>query len=146
MASLRDAFASEDKKQIVIDECLQILDQEVADKSGISGMAIKAGFKAVKGIRPGFIRQVVHDLLPEFADALDPMYQEAIESDKEVGKYLVDNSGRAADALLAITDNKAVKSKNRLVKKTYEKLRGQAKKNVEAAMPRLGKLIEKHGE
>jgi hypothetical protein len=146
MASLQDAFASEEKKQIVIEDCLQVLDQEVADKSGISGMAIKAGFKAVKGVRPGFIRQVVHDLLPEFANALDPMYQEAVEGEKEVGKYFVDNSGKAADALLAITDAKAVKSKNKLVKKTYEKLRGQAKKNVEAAMPRLGKLIEKHGE
>jgi hypothetical protein len=32
-----------------------------------------------------------------------------------------------------------------LVKGTYEKLRGTAKKNVEAAVPRVGKLIEKHG-
>lgn len=145
MASLQDAFASEEKKTVVIDECLDLLDREVADKSGISGLAIKAGFKAVKSVRPGFIRQVVHDLIPEFAKALDPMYQEAKSDEKEVGRYFVDNSGKAADALLAITDRKAVNAKNRMVKATYEKLRGQAKKNVEAAMPRLGKLIEKHG-
>ena len=145
MPSLQDAFASEEKKNIVIDDCLHVLDQEVADKSGISGLAIKAGFKAVKGVKPGFIRGVVHDLLPEFASALDPMYQEATAAGKDVGKYFVDNSGKAADALLAITDKKAVHAKNRMGKATYEKLRPQAKKNVEAAMPRLGKLIEKHG-
>jgi hypothetical protein len=146
MASLQDAFASDEKKKnVVIDDCLDLLDREVADKSGLSGLAVKAGFKAVKGIRPGFIRQVVHDLLPEFAKALDPMYQEAIGADKDVGRYFVDNSGKAADALLAITDQKAVRAKNRMVKATYDKLRGQAKKNVETAMPRLGKLIEKHG-
>jgi hypothetical protein len=31
-----------------------------------------------------------------------------------------------------------------VVKGTYDKLRGTAKKNVEAAVPRLGKLIERH--
>jgi hypothetical protein len=31
-----------------------------------------------------------------------------------------------------------------VVKATYERLRGTAKKNVEAAVPRLGRLIEKH--
>lgn len=145
MASLPDAFSSDEKKQIVIEDCLALLDLEVADKKGIGGLAVKAGFKAVKGIRPGFIRGVVHDLVPEFAKALDPMYQQAITDDADVGRYFVDKSAEAADALLAITDKKAVNAKNRLVKTTYNKLRGQAKKNVEAAMPRLGKLIEKHG-
>lgn len=145
MPSLEDTFASADTKKTVIADCLVILDQEVADKKGIGGLAIKAGFKAVKGIRPGFIEGVVHDLVPEFAKALDPMYQDALGNGKDVGRYFVDNSADAADALLAITDKKAVKSTNKLVKTTYNKLRGQAKKNVEAAMPRLGKLIEKHG-
>jgi hypothetical protein len=49
-----------------------------------------------------------------------------------------------ADALLSITDKKAERSKSGLVKSTYEKLRGSAKKNVEHAVPRLGKLVERH--
>ncbi len=36
------------------------------------------------------------------------------------------------------------KSPHGVVKGAYEKLRGTAKKNVEAAVPRLGRLIEKH--
>jgi hypothetical protein len=49
-----------------------------------------------------------------------------------------------ADALLSITDAKAGHSKSGMVKGTYEKLRSSAKKNVEAAVPRLATVIEKH--
>jgi hypothetical protein len=144
MASLGDHLTSEDKKARVIDDCIELLDAEVSDKSGMSGMAIRAGYKAVNGIRPGFVRGVVRDLLPEFASALDPIYQEALSKGEGVAGYVVKNGPRAADALLAITDGKAERAKSGLVKSTYHRLRGMAKKNVEAAMPRLGKLIEKH--
>lgn len=144
MSSLTDALTAPEKKAAVIDDCLELIDAEVADKGGISGLAIKAGFGAVKGVKPGFIKQAVTDLLPEFAKALDPIYQDAKSGGGPVAEFFVKNSSRAADALLAITDAKAARSKSGVVKGTYEKLRGSAKKNVEAAMPRLGKMVEKH--
>lgn len=144
MSKLADVLNAPDRKRDVVRDCLGIIDAEVADKGGLSGMAIKAGYKAVKGVKPGFVERVVDGLLPEFADAVDPIFQEAKEADEPVGSHFVANSARVADSLLAITDGKAERSKNRVVKKTYEKLRGQAKKNVEAAVPRLGDLIAKH--
>lgn len=144
MASLTETLTNETRKAAVIDDCCALIDAEVADKSGISGLAIKAGYSAVKGIKPGFIKHAVTDLLPEFAKALDPLYQEAKTGGKPVGAHLAANSGRTADALLAITDGKVHHSKSGLIKGTYEKLRGSAKKNVEAAVPRLARLIEKH--
>lgn len=144
MARLPDVLTRDDKRSSVVQDCLTLIDAEVADKSGISGMAIKAGYKAVKGIKPGFVEKVVHDLLPEFAGAMDPIYQEALESGQPVRAYFVDNQGRVADALLAITDGRAQRTKSGVVKATYERLRGSAKKNVEQAIPRLGALIEKH--
>ena len=57
---------------------------------------------------------------------------------------IVTTCTRVADALLTITDDKAKRSKSGMVKGTYEKLRGSAKKNVEAAVPRIGAMIEKH--
>ncbi|MEO6420550.1 MAG: hypothetical protein ABIP39_14130 [Polyangiaceae bacterium] len=133
-----------DKKTVVVEDCLALIDAEVKDKSGISGLAIKAGYGAVKGVKPGFIKQAVSDLLPEFAKALEPIHEEATAAKKPVADFFASNSGRVADALLAITDGKAAKSKSGVVKGTYEKLRGSAKKNVEAAVPRLGRMIEKH--
>jgi hypothetical protein len=144
MANLSDVLTDPLKKDQIVDECCALLDAEVGDRGGISGFAIKAGYGAVKGIRPGFVRHVVSDLLPEFASGISPMIDEALAKTTPVGKYLEQNSSRVADALLAITDAKAARAKNAVVKGAYDKLRGMAKKNVEAAVPRLGKLVEKH--
>jgi hypothetical protein len=144
MPSLPEMLAAPDKMDVVIDDCLALIDAEVADKGGISGLALKAGYGAVKGIKPGFIRNVVHDLLPDFARELDPFYQEAVEKKKKPSEYFPQNASRVADALLSITDAKAKTAKSGVVRSTYDKLRGTAKKNVEAALPRLGRLVEKH--
>jgi hypothetical protein len=144
MPTLPEVLTSESSKARVIEDCCALIDAEVKDKGGISGLAIKAGYGAIKGVKPGFVRNVVSDLLPEFASALDPMYQEAKSAGKPVADFFVAHSPRVAEALLAITDDKARRAKNALVKGTYDKLRGTAKKNVEAAVPRLGKMIETH--
>ena len=145
MSNLTEALTGDSKKSAVVDDCMALIDAEVADKGGLSGLAVKAGYKAVQGIKPGFVRQVVTDLLPDFAKALEPIYQEAKDSGRGVKDHFTSHSVQVADALLTITDDKAKRSKSGMVKGTYEKLRGSAKKNVEQAVPRLGKMIEKHG-
>jgi hypothetical protein len=144
MSTLSEALSSDSRKSVVVDDCLALIDAEVSDKGGLTGLAIKAGYKTIQGVKPGFVRQVVVDLLPEFASALDPLYQEAKSGGRNVEEYFNANATRAADALLSITDEKAKRSRSGMVKGTYEKLRGSAKKNVEAAVPRLAAMIEKH--
>lgn len=144
MTSLAATLSDEKKKPQVVDDCCKLIDEEVAGKSGLSGFAIKAGYGAVKGIKPGFVRQVVTDLLPEFAKVLDPIHAEALTQKKAVPAYFEANAPRVADALLTITDSKAKNAKSGVVKGTYEKLRPTAKKHVESAVPRLARLIEKH--
>jgi hypothetical protein len=143
--SLVDALTDEAKKKDVIKDCCELIDAEVKDKGGISGLAIKAGYSAVKGIKPGFVEKAVEDLIPEFAKALDPIYADAKSQNKPVGDFFSSNKARVADALLSITDAKAARAKSGVAKGAYDKLRGSAKNNVEAAVPRLGKLIEKYG-
>ncbi len=144
MPNLTEALTEEAHRATVVDDCASLIDAEVADKGGLTGLAIKAGYRTVQGIKPGFVRNVVTDLLPEFAQALDPLYQEAKSKGRGVREYFNANTSRVADALLSITDEKANRSKSGMIKGTYEKLRGSAKKNVEAAVPRLGAMIEKH--
>jgi hypothetical protein len=144
MPNLTEILTSDTQKNGVIDDCVALIDAEVGDKGGLSGLAIKAGYRAVQGVKPGFVRQVVTDLLPDFAVALDPLYQEAKGSGRGVRDFMTANSPRVADALLGITDEKAKRARSALVKGTYEKLRGSAKKNVEAAVPRLAAMVEKH--
>ncbi|HHH30902.1 MAG TPA: hypothetical protein ENK57_21510, partial [Polyangiaceae bacterium] len=64
MTSLKDALSDDTKRNAVIDACVQLVDDEVQKKKGLGGMVIKGGYKAIKGISPGFIRKVVDKLLP----------------------------------------------------------------------------------
>ena len=93
--------------------------------------------------RMGLTHHVPDGALLDFAGKLDPIYQEAKSGGKNIADHFVANKGRAADALLEITDARAQKKSGTVVK-TYEKLRPNAKSQVEAAIPRLGKLVAKY--
>jgi hypothetical protein len=135
MATLRELLGGPEKRNAVVDDSLRVLDAEVDDKSGLGGLAIKTAYK---------VGEVVDHLLDDFLNALDPLYQEALSQGVPPRKHLESNPSRVADALLGITDARAARAKNQLVKSTYEKLRGSAKKHVEASVPRLGGLFERH--
>ncbi|HEY8944469.1 MAG TPA: hypothetical protein VIM73_09410 [Polyangiaceae bacterium] len=144
MASLTEQLGSGDKRQAVINDALQVLEQEVGDKSGLTGIAIKGAYKLVQGIKPGFLRQVVDHLLDDFLVALDPVYQEAVAKKVPAGPHFVEQKSRVADALLAVTDRRAQRAESATLKGGYEKLRSIAKKQVEAAAPRLSAMLERH--
>jgi hypothetical protein len=146
MPSLKEQLGTGEKRQQVVEDAIKVLDQEVADKGGLTGLAIKGGYKVVQGIRPGFVRDVVAGLLDDFLDAMDPLYQEAKQKARPAGQYLQENKSRVADSLLGVTDRKAQRADNAVLKKAYEKLRPLAKGQVEAAVPRLAALLDKHAE
>lgn len=143
MASLKEMLGDPPARQGVVNDACEVLDQEVADKGGLSGAAIKAAYAVVKGIKPGFVRDVIDNLLDDFLVALDPIYQQAASAGTPPGQHLVQQAGPAAEALLAITDARAARAERAVIKKTYERLRPTAKKHVEAAMPRVGALLER---
>jgi hypothetical protein len=142
--SLVEQIEDGSKRQAVIEDALRVLDAEVDDKSGLSGIAVKTAYKVVKGIAPGFLNQVMDRLLNDFLNAVDPVYQDAVARGEAPSKALANQSGAVADRLLAVTDARAARAKQPVVQKTYEKMRPSAKKHVEAAMPRLGQLLERH--
>lgn len=144
MSTLRELLGGAQKRGAVVDDALKVLDAEVDSKSGLGGIAIKTAYKVVRGISPDFLRRTVDHLLDDFLNALDPIYQEAVQRGVDARQHLVSNPARVADQLLAITDARAARAENQMVKKTYEKLRDGAKKHVEAAVPRLGDLFSRH--
>jgi hypothetical protein len=144
MASLSEQLGGGETRAKVIGDACHVLDQEVADKGGISGLAIKGAYKIVQGIKPGFVHEVVDALLDDFLTAIDPLYQEAATKQRPAGPYLRENASRVADALLAVTDRRSTQAKRQVVRSAYEKLRPMAKKQVEAAAPRLADLLERH--
>lgn len=141
--SLTAALADSEKRNQVIDDCVKLVDDEVSRKKGLGGMVIKTGYKAVKGIKPGFIRNVVDKLFGEWAQKLDPIWDEAVAAGTP-RKHFESQRSRVAEALLSVTDDKSKNAENGLVRSTYGKLRPSAKQHVEEAVPALAVLLEKH--
>jgi fructosamine-3-kinase len=142
--NLNDVLSDEAKRASIIEDICGLVDDEVGKQRGISGLAVKAGYKLVQGVKPGFVRKVVQSLLPEFAAALEPIREQAVSQGQAVGSYFSAHTQEVAEALLAVTDGRAQSSDHGSVKGAYGKLRGSARKNVESAVPGLGKIIEKY--
>ena len=144
MVDLVDTLMGAERRGVVIEDCCTLIDEEVKSKTGISGLAIKAGYKTLKGVRPAAVRQAVTELLPDFVSELAPLHKEARGEGKSMSEFFSAHSDRAADALLSVTDRRAGLADKGIVKVAYEKLRPMAQKNVCAALPRLGQLVDKH--
>src|SRR5579864_340931 len=110
MGPLAAALTDPAVRPRVVEACCALVEAEVAARSGLSGFAVRAGYRAVKAIRPTMIRETVDSLLPDFAAALEPLHAEAPGSAFE--PHLCANADRAALALLGVTDRRAEKSKS----------------------------------
>ncbi len=142
--NLNELLNDEATRASIIEDVCGLVNDEVAKQRGISGVAVKAGYKLVQGVKPGFVRNVVQALLPEFAAALEPVLEQAATQGQPAGSYFSAHTPEVAEALLSVTDGRAQSSEHRSVKGAYARLRGSARKNVESAVPGLGKIIEKY--
>jgi hypothetical protein len=137
---LIDGLADANRKQMLVADCTKLLDTQVASMSGVSGMALKAGYAAIKGIAPTYCAGAIERLLPESFAALEPIWDEGVKTGDPVA-HLTQNCDRTADALLSVTDVRIQKSSNSTVKSVYSKFRNSAKKHVEDAVPGLAQVI-----
>lgn len=135
-----------ERRERVVKDAVALVESEVKAKGGISGMAIKAGFAAVNKVKPTLIPEAVNNLLERFLDQLEPFLQQWTESGRKetLSTYLSARQSEVANALLAVTDQRAQEVKAGLVKKTYQRLRPTGQKNVEAAIPGLGRTLQPH--
>jgi hypothetical protein len=146
MPDLKSILTDPTRRKQVVRDAEQLLEAEVDAKSGLSGLAIKGAFKVVKSFRPGIIPDTIDGLLDDFAARLDPFYQAHATqgAGRSLVDYLTERKGELADALLAITDERARHTRHAVLKSAYEKLRPEGKKHVEAAIPGVARLIDKH--
>lgn len=146
MTTLVEKLTAPETRPQVVAACVDLVESEVASKKGLSGAAIKTGFKVVKAVKPGMVPGAVDTLLPEFAAAMQPIYAKATEGAGDPAAaftdYIVKNDDETAEALLGVTDARAQRAANATIKKTYQKLRGGAKDHVKAAIPGLARVMK----
>ncbi len=131
------------KNQIAVD-CTHLIDEQVASKGGLGGMALKTAYKVVNGVGPGYVTGAIGRILPEACAALDPMWATGVETGNPVA-YLTENCSEAADVILSVTDARLHKA-NSAVSAVYRQLRKSIKKDVELAVPGLASIIGQHAQ
>lgn len=146
-ATLKEILLAPERRPTVVADLQSLVDREVASKGGMSGFAIKASFAVVKKFKSGFVAHAIDQMLPEFAHKLQPSYAKFDpDRDGTLGNYLAAHSSAVSDMLLGVADGRARRSEHEAVKKAYQKVRPQAKKHVEHALPALGNVIEQHAK
>lgn len=145
VAALNETLLDPARLPAVVADVQALIDAEVSDKSGASGLALKGGYGAVKKVGPSIVPDAVEGLLPSFVSRLEPFWQDyRIAGGAGFGDYLAARGDDVANALLGVTDDKIEGTSKTAVKKVYSSLRPSAHKHVVAALPRLGALVEKH--
>jgi len=129
-------------KARLVQDCTVLIDQQVAAKNGLSGLALKTAYKVVNGVGPTYIPGAIGRLLPEVLSALDPLWAEGLQTGDPVA-YLTQNGSITADTILSVTDAR-IKHSGGVVKSSYNQLRKSVKGDVEAAVPELARLIGNH--
>ena len=148
MGIVKDKLLDSGTRPAVIIDCVQLVDNEVASKKGVTGMMIKGGYKAFKAIKPTIVKEAVDILLDSFIEIADGHYGEYMEDEPEkknsFESWVSSRSARIADDLLGVTDDIMNRSNKAALKKIYKGMRGIAQKNVAVAVPAVGRLVEKH--
>jgi len=146
MKPMKEALEAADRTKLIADT-VNLIDAEVQRKRGVSGFAIRNGYKVVKKLKNGrMIEKAVNMLLDEFTDALSPLHDTFREEggSGSFATYLQKHDEKASNALLSITDEKARGAESKVIKKTYNTLRPQAVGHVKEALPGVGRMIDQY--
>ncbi len=141
-ATLQEILLAPDTRPQVVNDCYLLIEQEISEKSGVSGTAVKLAYKTVNAFRPGHIRYMVDNLLPQLVDRLEPYWADfSTSGGSGFGDYLAKRGEEVSQALLSVTDARAASSGRPTIIKAYRAVRGSAVKHVQAALPQVGDLV-----
>lgn len=145
MTTLQQTLLAPETLPTVVSDVQALIDGEVNGKSGLSGAGLKVAYKAVTSFAPGYYQSVIEHMLPDMTAQLEPFWAHfAASGEGSFGDYLAKRDEEVAQALLSVTDRMARDSERAVVVKAYNAVRGGAAKNIQAALPALGVLVQKH--
>jgi len=140
---LSDTLQDQSVKDAVVADCVRLIDEQVAAKKGLSGMALKTAYRVVKGIGADYLPGAIARVLPQVMTAIDPLWQEGQQTGDPVA-YFNQHRSQVADRVLSVTDARVENSSNTIVRSSYNQLRKSIKGDVELAIPGVAEIIQRH--
>ncbi len=144
MATLQEQLLTPANAPHLIADTKALVQGEL-DSKGITAAPLKGAYKAVTAFAPGYYEEAITAMLPGIVHQLEPFWVDFKASGGAAfGDYLSKRGGEVSESLLAVTDDMAANSGRATVVKAYHLVRGGAGKNIEAALPALGALVQKY--
>lgn len=145
MSNLHTIAADATKRKQLVSELTALIADEVKRTGGMTGFAVKGGYKVVSSLKGGqMIPIAVNSLLDQFIDGIEPLTQRFAESaENDFARFMKLNERDAVNALLAVTDRRARTASN-AVQGAYRKLRPLAERQVSSALPEVGRVLGKY--
>lgn len=139
--TLQEALLAPDVRDNVIADTVTLVSEEVSEK----GLIIKGAYKTITAFASGIVHDMIEALLPAFLEKLQPFWADfTANGGGAFGDYLAARGEEVSEALLSVTDERAANSERAPLRKAYSAVRPSGVKNVAAALPRLGALVQKY--
>lgn len=110
MATLQEMLLAPDTRPRVVADCEELVTNQVAELSGVTGAAVKLAYNTVRRFDSNHIHGMIETILPSVADALQPYWAqfsaEYTPSSGDFGSFLAARDEEVSEALLAITDRR----------------------------------------
>lgn len=144
MATLQELLLTPERAPQLIADTQALVDEQISSK-GITAAPLKAAYKAVTSFAPGYYQEAISAMLPGMVYQLEPYWADFNASGgADFGDYLAKRGDEVCESLLAVTDDMAAKSGRGAVVKAYQLVRGGAGKNIDAALPALGAMVQRY--
>ena len=146
MSHFEATLLSPENRRRLVRDCVDLVDAEVDGKGGLSGLALKTAFKAIKVVKPELVERGVSALLDAWVVELGKHYQDWEAAGGQTGSfgtYCREASSAVVESLLTVTDARVRKADSRIAG-MYEKLRPNAREHVLAAVPQLGDILDRY--
>lgn len=139
MTQLREVLTSPERKPAVVNDLAVLVDTEVSNLGGLTGIAAKAAYAGARNRVPGAISAN----LPQIADVVQPYwdsFQAAGASD--FGAHLAENSDAVVSSVIGVVDSEVAASGT--AAGMYGRFKPQLVKILTGALPRLGAIVQSH--
>lgn len=145
MTDLNNLLTEANRANVVAD-IARLVDNVVANQSGLTGMALKSAVAAGKKADADAIPKGVNRFLPQIVSELEPLFQDYLSVGAgSFGAFLGTRESDVVEKILAAADG-ATGEMPSAVQKVYSTLRGKAGKIISPALPELGDIIERYAK
>ena len=140
MPTLSEIVAQDANRDQLVKQMSQVVTQFVNNKSGLSFIPIKMGFKALMNSKPDALDKGMSRLLPELCGALDSYYTG--HAGKSFADFIDKSKDKIAQDLLDKTQARIEKSDNSTAKQVWGFFKG--KQDGKEIATQLAKLVATH--